>query len=148
MRFFYSPLPTDFVWKLEVGQLVFPYGSLVLYGHCSVFHQCINKLLPSNHIDSLGGVAWRFSRSPSSPFNMVIIGEVIITAPVTAFKQLIIIIMTDLPKSSSLFFVQAWSLSICLVIRSTLDLTWIMKLHILIPYTLSNTAWIRLDQRQ
>ena len=39
-------------------------------------------------------------------------------------------IITNLPKSSSRFLVQAWSLSICWVIISTLALTWILKLNL------------------
>ena len=81
--FLYSPLPVDFVLKLEEGPLVFPYGAL-MYSTC----KSKSKL------------------------------------------QLTFFLQSLLPKSSSLFFVHVWSLSICALIESTRAFTFEFELRL------------------
>ena len=93
IMFLYSPLPVDFVLKLEEGPLVFPYGALI-YSICKSQKTLMFFSIFKNQITT-----FLFLQSLS-------------------------------PKSSSLFFVHAWSLSICALIESTRAFTFELELRL------------------
>ena len=95
--FHYSPLPVDFVSKLEEGPLVFPYGALI-YSICKSQKTLMFFSIFKNQITT-----FLFLQSLS-------------------------------PKSSSLFLVHAWSLSICALIESTRAFTFEFELRLTLDF--------------